>query len=226
MRATPPSRRMSAGTRSRAITAQAPASSAILACSAVTTSMMTPPFNISARPRLTGNVPVGHGAPATWTRPNSSVASEPKTAPGPVEARSLVLVLPIDLGRPTRESPPARGRPLRSSPWSVYGWRRPARPRCGRALSRIGAAVGVGQRERVGARSPRLHVPSTFWPFAYTERRSAADASGPRGCGCRRRSAGRRTASTTHVVRAATWPSVTWCGSPFWVRRHRFWAAS
>jgi hypothetical protein len=54
IRATPPSRRMSAGTRSRAITAQAPESSAILACSPVTTSMMTPPFNISARPRLTG----------------------------------------------------------------------------------------------------------------------------------------------------------------------------
>ncbi len=34
MRATPPSRRMSAGTRSSAITAQAPASSAIFACSA------------------------------------------------------------------------------------------------------------------------------------------------------------------------------------------------
>ena len=58
IRATPPSRRMSAGTRSSAITAQAPASSAILACSGVTTSMMTPPFSISARPRLTGNVPV------------------------------------------------------------------------------------------------------------------------------------------------------------------------
>ena len=34
MRATPPSRRMSAGTRSSAITATAPASSAIFACSA------------------------------------------------------------------------------------------------------------------------------------------------------------------------------------------------
>jgi len=52
-RATPPSRRMSDGTRSSAITAHAPASSAIRACSASTTSMMTPPFNISARPRLT-----------------------------------------------------------------------------------------------------------------------------------------------------------------------------
>src|SRR5690348_10255895 len=50
MRATPPSLRMSAGTRSSAITEHAPASSAILACSAFVTSMITPPFSISARP--------------------------------------------------------------------------------------------------------------------------------------------------------------------------------
>src|SRR5437763_6611764 len=58
MRATPPSRRMSEGTRSSAITADAPASSAILACSGVTTSMMTPPRSISASPRFTRAVPV------------------------------------------------------------------------------------------------------------------------------------------------------------------------
>ena len=58
IRATPPSRRMSAGTRSSAITATAPASSAIFACSALTTSMMTPPFSISASPRLTRSPPV------------------------------------------------------------------------------------------------------------------------------------------------------------------------
>ena len=58
MRATPPSRRMSAGTRSSAITAQAPASSAIFACSASTTSMITPPFSISARPLFTRIVPI------------------------------------------------------------------------------------------------------------------------------------------------------------------------
>ena len=58
MRATPPSRRMSAGTRSSAITAAAPASSATFACSGVTTSMITPPLSISARPDLTRNVPV------------------------------------------------------------------------------------------------------------------------------------------------------------------------
>src|SRR5436309_1336435 len=50
IRATPPSRRMSAGTRSSAITDVAPASSAIFACSAVVTSMITPPLSISARP--------------------------------------------------------------------------------------------------------------------------------------------------------------------------------
>src|SRR5664280_347499 len=59
IRATPPSRRMSAGTRSRAMTATAPASSATLACSASTTSMITPPRSISASPRFTVKVPVG-----------------------------------------------------------------------------------------------------------------------------------------------------------------------
>ena len=58
IRDTPPWARMSAGTRSRAMTATAPASSAIFAWSAVTTSMMTPPFSISAMPRLTRLVPV------------------------------------------------------------------------------------------------------------------------------------------------------------------------
>src|ERR1700710_1759123 len=57
IRATPPWARMSAGTRSRAITATAPASSAIFAWSGVTTSMITPPLSISAIPRLTREVP-------------------------------------------------------------------------------------------------------------------------------------------------------------------------
>src|ERR1022692_4842713 len=52
MRATPPSARICAGTRSRAMTATAPAFSAMEACSALVTSMITPPFNISARPVL------------------------------------------------------------------------------------------------------------------------------------------------------------------------------
>lgn len=72
--ATPPCALISAGTRSSAITATAPASSAIRAygeasqmqgnrdkqggqtCSALTTSIMTPPCNIRARPALTAKL--------------------------------------------------------------------------------------------------------------------------------------------------------------------------
>src|SRR5438309_11974127 len=52
MRATPPSARIWDGTRSSAITDTAPAFSAMTACSALVTSMMTPPLSISARPVL------------------------------------------------------------------------------------------------------------------------------------------------------------------------------
>ncbi len=55
-RATPPSLRICAGTRSSAITAAAPASSAMRACVASTTSMMTPPLSISASPTLVTRV--------------------------------------------------------------------------------------------------------------------------------------------------------------------------
>src|SRR3954451_7072233 len=58
IRATPPAERMSEGTRSRAMTALAPADSAMRAWSAVTTSMITPPLSISARPAFTLNVAV------------------------------------------------------------------------------------------------------------------------------------------------------------------------
>src|SRR5438552_12703527 len=75
MRATPPSRRMSAGTRSSAMTETAPASSAILACSGVTTSMITPPRSISARPRLTRSVPVVRSAMALMVVGGSGPAS-------------------------------------------------------------------------------------------------------------------------------------------------------
>src|SRR5579875_1271193 len=57
MRATPPWARISAGTRSSAITAAAPASSAIRASSAFVTSQITPPLSISGKLRLTDTVP-------------------------------------------------------------------------------------------------------------------------------------------------------------------------
>jgi hypothetical protein len=56
MRATPPSARIMAGTRSSAMTEMAPASSAMRACSTFITSMMTPPLSISARPSLRRSV--------------------------------------------------------------------------------------------------------------------------------------------------------------------------
>ena len=56
IRATPPSARIIAGTRSSAITETAPASSAIRACSTFITSMMTPPFSISASPTFSRSV--------------------------------------------------------------------------------------------------------------------------------------------------------------------------
>jgi hypothetical protein len=57
IRATSELARMSAGMRSRAMTAHAPASIAIFACSGVTTSMMTPPLSICASPVFTAKVP-------------------------------------------------------------------------------------------------------------------------------------------------------------------------
>ena len=55
MRETPPSARMMAGTRSSAMTATAPAFSATSACATLITSMMTPPFSISAKPTFKRN---------------------------------------------------------------------------------------------------------------------------------------------------------------------------
>src|SRR3990172_2745083 len=63
MRAPPRWARISAGTRSSAITAHAPASSAMRACSGVTTSMITPPLSIWARPFLTVKEPT---CPSIW----------------------------------------------------------------------------------------------------------------------------------------------------------------
>src|SRR6202000_604962 len=86
IRATPPSLRMSAGTRSRAITATAPASSAILAWAGGATSLITPPLRLSAMPRVTRAVPTA-GACAlfsftdTGTSQGEGLADE-RTAPG------------------------------------------------------------------------------------------------------------------------------------------------
>src|SRR6266511_745247 len=68
MRATPPWARISAGTRSSAITATAPAYSAILACSGVTTSMITPPLSICASPALVVQVDLSIATSSLFVR--------------------------------------------------------------------------------------------------------------------------------------------------------------
>src|SRR3954465_5428674 len=103
MRATPPCARMSAGTPSTPIPAPAPASPGTRACSAVVTSMITPPLSISARPVLTRSVPI------------SIAASLARTDRAVEAAQEELLVL---LRRPVRErddrvraaDPPAKDR--------------------------------------------------------------------------------------------------------------------
>ena len=140
IRETPPWARMSAGTRSSAITATAPASSAILACSAVTTSMITPPLSISAMPRLTRAVPVPVRRCSVLGSSRSTfyVAGRARSAhPRVVDASSLRPAAPrppagsgrasagrghvvevdgAQLGGPSREAQPAHPAPRAQRP--------------------------------------------------------------------------------------------------------------
>src|SRR5215218_4618918 len=97
MRAMPPCTRMSAGTRSSAMTATAPASSAILACSGVTTSMMTPPLSISAMPRFTRAVPTSAGAAVLTVE--RALAADTADQPFSVDGASIVTPPVTSSGR-------------------------------------------------------------------------------------------------------------------------------
>src|ERR1051325_8663494 len=99
MRRTPPSRRMSAGTRSSAITATAPDASAIFACSALTTSMITPPLSILARPLFTRILP--------YSAMGGSLASAAQAA------IHGVLLLRARRDRPDEDGVPVRGHDVR-----------------------------------------------------------------------------------------------------------------
>mmetsp|Transcript_19269 Transcript_19269/g.48227 ORF Transcript_19269/g.48227 Transcript_19269/m.48227 type:complete len:209 (-) Transcript_19269:74-700(-) len=90
IRATSPFFLMSAGMRSSAITAHAPAASAILACSGVTTSMMTPPLSICASPTFTAQVPV----PASEAMSESGATAEKEV---PFTACAVPLVCGMTL---------------------------------------------------------------------------------------------------------------------------------
>ena len=152
IRATPPSRRMSAGTRSSAITAQAPASSAIAACSGVTTSMMTPPLSISASPRLTGNVPVARVVDVMITHANERPRAAGSRCCGAPGGRQNDAVVAFGVGSSTQVRP---GRQLDRRPVDVE---QRERSRGGRRATRsrsdhVAAGEHVGCRRRRSAAS-------------------------------------------------------------------------
>src|SRR4029078_7960093 len=126
MRATPPWTRMSAGTRSSAITATAPDASAIFACSAETTSMITPPLIISARPLYTRIVP--------YSAMDGSLAA----ALALEAARGGVGLVAVRRPRPDEEGVPVGAHDVRE----VRG---PALRRV-RLEGRLGRGYGVGSR--------------------------------------------------------------------------------
>src|SRR6266581_1638540 len=146
MRATPPSLRMSAGTRSSAITAQAPASWAIRACSAVTTSMITPPFSICASPALT--------------------LKEPFTDPFPLRTPLRSATLEILRGRvgiaaPAHPPPPRIVRTIRNLARPIPRLVRTIRPASEKleALQDQGSLGGVlVVGKQAVAMQPRQHV--------------------------------------------------------------------
>src|SRR6201999_332504 len=91
----------SAGPRQRAPTAAPPACSAIFACSGVTTSMITPPLSISARPALTVNVASSRGACefSSIRREFSRAVAFPAMSTAPVFEGSDGRFVATDLGR-------------------------------------------------------------------------------------------------------------------------------
>src|SRR5881227_3021661 len=99
IRETPPWARMSAGTRSSAITATAPASSAIFACSAVTTSMITPPLSISAMPRLTRAVPVTGISDTTGSYPRAGQGADGQSGTGGLLGGFQARVVDVEVAR-------------------------------------------------------------------------------------------------------------------------------
>src|SRR5579883_3060781 len=126
MRATPPSLRISLGTRSNAITAHAPAASAIFACSTLVTSMMTPPLSISASPVFSLKSSVKYmflfSFPLHQRRRRLF-------APRPIDPRTLTpeqlsqhLETPCDLRRlQARETQPQRTR-VRQRNRKIFSW--------------------------------------------------------------------------------------------------------
>src|SRR5262252_7958369 len=157
IRATPPSALMSAGTRSSAMTATAPASSAIFACSAVTTSMITPPLSMSAMPRLTRAVPVSGAFPVAspgWPAPGRLAGFPGLAAELMAGTMNLTRLLARSFhGRRSRRTGTAPRTPAQLAAWPSPA---PAVPRPSPVPPFPGASASLSRR-RVARREVR-HV--------------------------------------------------------------------
>src|SRR4051794_18711877 len=165
---------MSAGTRSRAMTATAPESSAILAWSAVTTSMMTPPLSISAMPRLTLPVPVDVpvGEPAAGAVSAGAVVSSGVTVQPRLEGSG-------DSRHSTAERRPA-SKPRLSGSRSAAGLPPLAVKRLVVDVLDVGnhAAPVVGLRSRLAVRTQAAGQLGTREDVDHGRRRSGGVAGG------------------------------------------------
>src|SRR4051812_5772553 len=225
IRATPPSRRMSAGTRSSAITDAAPASSAMRASWALTTSMITPPLSISARPALTRNVPVSFtGAMVARRGRNSGEPGENSLRdalrygrPDPVrrDPPAVRRVLPLAEGRRPVHRGPSRGGGLshgggaRTPGQHLELYRRALRPgprlrgvpgAPGRRPRRVPAPARERRHDRARPPAPLPHRPNRV---RGRPRRRPRERRGDRPPGGPRRGGGRRRPSVARRAHRA-----------------------
>src|SRR2546422_837999 len=167
MRATPPSLRMSEGTRSSAITDAAPASSAILACSALVTSMMTPPLSISASPMCLRSAILSPLASAMKSPLGFCVTplARPRARP---DARDAVVPRAPPrraAARPRRFCRPARTRTTAAAFARRYRPPKTPRPECRPRRARAPAAAARPRRDRrAGAPAARNRPPAPSTP--------------------------------------------------------------
>ena len=221
MRATPPWARMSAGTRSSAMTATAPASSAIFACSASTTSMITPPFSISASPLLTrivpiwcmafmlverrlrdaGEMPAAGGPAEPSSTADGSAASAGSSSRGRTfgSARDAVGSTTVDCSCPPRSRRPRRGRPRRPGTARRPRGESSAPARTARYPC-LGARAGTSRRQGRALRARRRSRHQGRPREARSGRRGGRGACSRgccpgRGSRSRYRTAGRRRAA-------------------------------
>ncbi len=189
MRATPPSRRMSAGTRSSAMTAHAPASSAIRACSAFVTSMMTPPLSISARPLLTRMVPCSamitplfSTLRTRFASRNSTCSSSERAPPGPRAAAAQEAAAELVRSPECAAEPRAAGSGP-GCPRSFGGFAAGAASGLGSAG---GGAGGAGGAARAGAAPLKRGRLAAEDAVPGRVARAAAAPAGGRGVPARR----------------------------------------